>query len=49
MFGRAAAEVDLLTQRDGYLRPLTLHWDDVASQVSPQQITLDFTAGDSCP
>lgn len=46
MFGRAASGVYLLTQKDGHLRLLNLGRDGTASQVSPQQTTLGFTAGE---
>jgi len=45
MFDRAAVGVYLLTQTDGPLRLLTLDRGGTASQVSPQQTTLGFTAG----
>jgi hypothetical protein len=44
-FGRMASGVYLLTQKDGYLRLLTIDRDGTASQVSPQQTTVGFTAG----
>lgn len=46
MFGQAASGVYLLTQKDGYLRLLSLRQDGTVSQVSPQQTTLGFTVGE---
>ena len=46
MFDQAASGVYLLTQKDGYLRLLTLRQDGTVSQVSPQQTILGFTAGE---